>query len=376
LTNSKQVAVAVFCAAALLSSRALAAGGPVVAILELRNKLPAADAALADTGFLTDLIRAQFLELVPDAGIITRENILVLLEAQGKTLDECEGECEVDTGRRLGADLVVSGELLRFSDSYRINLRLHTTQTARLISAAVASGTSFGVLETDLARAMRKLTEPLGPAGPRRGYTRDDPASRWNNYGFDWWMELRGFGGVQVTSAILLSHLTDNMVGMYGGGFHIGVTPLAPPDLSRGQSYWFAGHFSAGADFIRGQIKYENDQTNIRLGTSIIRYPAVAISLGIGVEWLVGGFSPSLDAWSGWGFGLDLVPSYEYRLQTDSFDRGSYCAGVELFLEKVSKRLVRSSRFHGKFFVGAGVASRSGNGVATGSAYSGLALTL
>ena len=59
--------------------------------------------------------------------LIDRDNILVLLQASRKSLADCEGECEVDTGRRLGADLVVSGELLRFGSKLKLSMRLHET---------------------------------------------------------------------------------------------------------------------------------------------------------------------------------------------------------------------------------------------------------
>ena len=112
----------------------------VAAVLELHNKLDAADRNLVDASFLTDVVRQQVLENAPQLKLMTRENVISLLEASGKKLEECEGECEVDTGRRLGADIIVTGELLRFGKGYRLNLRLHDTHSAQLLSAAVASG--------------------------------------------------------------------------------------------------------------------------------------------------------------------------------------------------------------------------------------------
>ena len=126
----------------------LAAAAPaarVAAVLELRNKLEGADRNLVDAAFLTDVVRQQVLEDAPSVKLMTRENVLTLLEASGKKLEECEGECEVDTGRRLGADVVVTGEILRYGRGFRANLRLHDTHSAQLLSAAVASGDSKSV---------------------------------------------------------------------------------------------------------------------------------------------------------------------------------------------------------------------------------------
>ena len=146
---------------ALLLLAAATPQSPVAAVLELRNKLEGADRNVFDAAFLTDVVRQQALEAVPSLKLMTRENVLTLLEASGKRLEDCEGECEVETGRRLGADIVATGELLRFGSGFRVNLRLHDTHTARLLSAAVASGSTPEALEKDLARAVGKLMVPL-----------------------------------------------------------------------------------------------------------------------------------------------------------------------------------------------------------------------
>ena len=155
----------------------LAAAAPaarVAAVLELRNKLEGADRNLVDAAFLTDVVRQQVLEDAPSVKLMTRENVLTLLEASGKKLEECEGECEVDTGRRLGADVVVTGEILRFGRGFRANLRLHDTHSAQLLSAAVASGDSPEALEKDLVRAVGKLTAPL-----TQGYQPEARSAEW-----------------------------------------------------------------------------------------------------------------------------------------------------------------------------------------------------
>lgn len=67
------------------------------------------------------------------------------------------GECEVDTGRRLGADLVVSGELVRIGTRLKLDLRLHDTRNGQLLSGVTAQGKSIDDLDDDLARAVKAL---------------------------------------------------------------------------------------------------------------------------------------------------------------------------------------------------------------------------
>src|SRR5260370_31785303 len=104
---------------------------------------------------------------MPAAKVITRENMLVLLQASGKTLEECEGECEVDTGRRIGADLVVSGELLKFGTNYKLDLKLHETADGRLLAGAIASGKTIDELDAGVGPAVKELLSvPAPPPAP------------------------------------------------------------------------------------------------------------------------------------------------------------------------------------------------------------------
>lgn len=127
----------------------------LVAVLEFKNKLGAA----ADASYLADSVRTAAL----DAGVkvMTRENMLVLLKSSGRKLEDCEGECEVDTGRRLGADMVVSGEVLKFGSRFKLDLRMHETSSGQLISGVQASGKSLDELDDAIPVAVKKLFRPL-----------------------------------------------------------------------------------------------------------------------------------------------------------------------------------------------------------------------
>jgi formylglycine-generating enzyme required for sulfatase activity len=133
----------------------------LVAVLEFRNKLKGDEQKNVDAGFLADEVRELMLKAMPGLHVMTRENMLVLLQASGKKLEECEGECEVDTGRRIGADLVVSGELLRFGSAYKLDLKLHETREGRLIAGAIASGKTVDELDAGTGAAVAQLIGPL-----------------------------------------------------------------------------------------------------------------------------------------------------------------------------------------------------------------------
>ena len=152
-------------------------GAQLVSVLAVRSKLAAADRASFDPGFFSDRIRGELLDSGADVRVMTRENLLSLLAAQGKTLQECEGECEVETGRKLGADFVVSGELLRIGATYKLSLRLHDTAGGTLLAAATASGATAEALDQGLGAAVKKLTASLPRAAGAVGNVQPLPPS-------------------------------------------------------------------------------------------------------------------------------------------------------------------------------------------------------
>ncbi|MGZ6141898.1 MAG: S41 family peptidase [Myxococcales bacterium] len=137
-----------------------------IAVLELKNKLPPKAREQFPADYLTDQIREAALHAVDPSRlqIISRENLLVLLKSSGKSLEECEGECEVDTGRRIGADYIISGELLQFGSSVKCSLRLHDTSAGTLLSAVTPGGHTPDELEKSIADSMAKLLAPLKTA--------------------------------------------------------------------------------------------------------------------------------------------------------------------------------------------------------------------
>src|SRR5207253_575129 len=82
----------------------------------------------------------------------------------------CEGECEVETGRRVGADLVISGEIGSLGSSLTISLRLHDARSGQLLGAG--SGNAHSPEELDAAlhavveEVVRKVRPPAVFAAP------------------------------------------------------------------------------------------------------------------------------------------------------------------------------------------------------------------
>ena len=151
MTNCAWIAllVALFCAAPAI-------GAAKVAILEIPRSV---DITSEQAGYITDVVREKGLtELGPSYDIITRENLIVLLKASGKTLAECEGECEVETGRSIGADYVVNGRVVRFGKSLNVTLRLHSTHDGKLMSSAQSP--RVGQIE-DLPKAVAEACSRL-----------------------------------------------------------------------------------------------------------------------------------------------------------------------------------------------------------------------
>ena len=222
---------------------------PRVAVLELRNKLGPAERGAFDGSYLTDLVRSGMLKAAPSLDLMTRENVLVILQAQGKTIDECEGECEVDTARRLGADLVVSGDIVHFGTAVRISLRLHDVHSSRLLGASQASGVNADDLVQAIPAATAELARVLGPvrapepvAGPRPPWWRQvwlrDAGQLMAGYGYDTVNTTPRFGvrifGVEFRYATG-AHFQETV----GSEFHTadwkgGTVALSPLSLSTG----------------------------------------------------------------------------------------------------------------------------------------------
>ncbi|MEE2787218.1 MAG: PEGA domain-containing protein [Myxococcota bacterium] len=153
-----------------------------IAVLTLRNDT---ELKATQVAYLTEQIRATALRL-PAAKytVMTAENMMEMLPPGTDDLAACEGDCEVETGRNIGADYVVTGSLVRFGQTYKTFLKLHDTKTARLLTTAKASARSIDAFEKRLERAAYRLMRPLRTASSA-GIKKATSSPRWAKIQFD-----------------------------------------------------------------------------------------------------------------------------------------------------------------------------------------------
>jgi TolB-like protein len=130
-----------------------------VAVLELQNPAGLSD---QEASYLTNVVRGQAVNSLPAESfqVMTRENILEYLPP-GTDLAQCEGACEVETGRRVGADYVITGDIIRFGTQLKVSLRMHDTNTSQSKAAEDASGATVDDLEEPVKQAARRVLAPL-----------------------------------------------------------------------------------------------------------------------------------------------------------------------------------------------------------------------
>lgn len=100
--------------------------------------------------FLTDKLRQMaIMELPSTSGytIMTRENINTMLPP-GKSVEECEGSCLVETGKNISADYVAQGRVSHFGSMVTLTVELYETASGKLMSSfAVQSENAEGLLK-------------------------------------------------------------------------------------------------------------------------------------------------------------------------------------------------------------------------------------
>ncbi len=79
---------------------------------------------------------------VQEFDITSRENMKQMLEDMGKDLSACDVECEVELGRVVGADYVLSGTIFQAEGTYILTLKLHDTMSGSLLGQKRIQNTS------------------------------------------------------------------------------------------------------------------------------------------------------------------------------------------------------------------------------------------
>ncbi len=122
-----------------------------IAVLEFQNM---AKMTREDMSYLAELFRGIAVPLRSKGYIImTKENMISLLPPN-KKLEQCVGECEVETGRKLGAHYIVAGAVYKIGDGFRLLVKLYETKGGSLVSSSEYDGKSVG----DVAKKVKEDT--------------------------------------------------------------------------------------------------------------------------------------------------------------------------------------------------------------------------
>ena len=147
-----------------------------IAILPLHGSDVLTD---SDLNYLADVVMGECARLPHDQYMtMTRENMLGLLG--GKSLEECVGECEVETGHNLSAAYVVSGEVVRFGGELRVTLEIHDTKSGALLGQERVAAAAVEGLEQPVRDGARRLLSRLGTKHEAREGRIGGRVERWN----------------------------------------------------------------------------------------------------------------------------------------------------------------------------------------------------
>ncbi|MBS2024902.1 MAG: hypothetical protein JST92_21095 [Deltaproteobacteria bacterium] len=121
-----------------------------------------APGAKIDRVYFSDLARAAVHRKVPSLFVMTRETTEALLTADGKKLSDCQGACEIEMGRKLGADYIISGRIAQIGSWTTLALRLFSTADGQLVETAEARAKTEDELLDKTDQALGALTATLG----------------------------------------------------------------------------------------------------------------------------------------------------------------------------------------------------------------------
>jgi hypothetical protein len=118
---------------------------PLVAVLHFRNKLGEKDVEGIDNAVRSAVLRAL-------AGARVRTT-----EPKGQDPESCADPCELEQGRSLLADSILSGDLIRLGSSYKLVIKLHDVASGQLLGISEAAGASLDELARGLNPAVKEL---------------------------------------------------------------------------------------------------------------------------------------------------------------------------------------------------------------------------
>ena len=137
--------------------------------------------------FLTDKLRERANKVLPaymGYVVMTRENISAMLPP-GKTIEECEGTCLVETGKNIAADYVAQARVGKFGKQLTLTMELYETAGSNLIgSFTTRKPDAEGLLEELEREADRVFQQIIGTSVPVAPKTEEISVVRTTNMGY------------------------------------------------------------------------------------------------------------------------------------------------------------------------------------------------
>ncbi len=127
-----------------------------IAVLELVDRAGISD---DEASYLTDKVRDAASAELAAAGflVITRESLQELLPPHTDLKTCADSSCEVEIGRKIGADYLVTGDILKFAGELRANLKVHHSQSGAFLGSQAAEGIDLKGLERSISAASKAL---------------------------------------------------------------------------------------------------------------------------------------------------------------------------------------------------------------------------
>ena len=94
---------------------------------------------------LSDQSRIAATNVLPDEQyqVMTREGLLSIIQDMGKDITCLSGACEIEIARNIGADYIVTGDLLVLEETYLLTLKLHDSHSGLMLAGTEVNSTSL-----------------------------------------------------------------------------------------------------------------------------------------------------------------------------------------------------------------------------------------
>ena len=129
-----------------------------VAVLETYSQVLNSD----DKLFVTDKVRSEARNTLPYDGfsIMTRENILQMLPP-GKSLEDCEGDCLVETGKNISADYIAQARVAKVGSKLSVTVEIYSTANNNLLKSISDRANNMDGVADIISAHSKELFEPL-----------------------------------------------------------------------------------------------------------------------------------------------------------------------------------------------------------------------